>query len=84
MFVSLTCLVCLLYGLVFAFPQFVPSRLRPATPPAVSTALPPSALGATEPFPTLPPEWTAAFATRLTPARVATQTPPPSLTFTPT
>jgi hypothetical protein len=65
---SLTGLVFLTYGLIWAFPQLVPGRFRRATPAPLSTHLPTQALDATEAFPTLPPEWTAAFLLRQTPS----------------
>jgi hypothetical protein len=75
LFACLTGMVCLVYGIIFAYPQVLPIVLQvPAKAPTLTPAAI-LAMGATRPFPTFPAEWTAVFATRHPQALTSTPTP---------
>jgi hypothetical protein len=73
--VSLTGMVCLLYAVVFLYPQVLPMQLQVPTRTPTQTSPAASAAHATRPFPTFPAEWTAAYATRRSQATTLTPTP---------
>jgi len=74
-FVSLTGMVCLLYAVVFLYPQVLPMALQVPTRTPTQTPLAARAVQGTRPFPTFPAEWTAAYATRRSQVATPTLTP---------
>jgi hypothetical protein len=75
LFVCLTGMVCLVYGVIYLYPRVLPMQLQVPTKTLTQTSSVVSAERATQPFPTFPAEWTAVYATRS--SRAATLTPTP-------
>jgi hypothetical protein len=73
--VSLTGMVCLVYGVIFLNPRVLPMQLQVPTKALTQTSPTVSAGRATRPFPTFPAEWTAVYATRFSQAATLTPTP---------
>ena len=64
LFISLTAMVCLIYAVIYAYPEVLPLGLQaPTRTPTPGATLPPATPDGAA-FPTFPAEWTAVFATR--------------------